>query len=132
MDVFGYHVHIYFDHGSSSEKDACILTEHAQAVSGELINEIIRYDELVGPHTKPNYALHIKKAGFAEIVGDLQLYNNGLSILIHPETGDDEVDHADRAMWIGKPVELNMEYFDCYCGSEYCPECEARRESDKR
>ncbi|MCE9507129.1 MAG: DOPA 4,5-dioxygenase family protein [Alphaproteobacteria bacterium] len=109
--VQGYHVHIYFEHGAPSEKLAEALAKRAGAQSGGKINETIRYNKLVGPHTKPNYALHIKPEGFAEIVGAMQLDSKGLSILIHPETSDEEKDHAERQMWIGKPVDLNMAFF---------------------
>ena len=109
--VQGYHVHIYFERGTPSEKLAELLAKRTEAKSGGKINEIIRYNKLVGPHTKPNIALHIKPEGFAEIVSTLQLDSKGLSILIHPETGDDEKDHAERPMWIGKSVDLNMAFF---------------------
>lgn len=116
--LYGYHVHIYFTPGQSSEKIAVTLTEEMEAEFHSHINEILVYRDLVGPHPQPNYALHIKTSGFAGIVGGLQLDNRELSILVHPETGNEEADHAQRAMWIGKPVALNMAYFhqtSCRC-----------------
>lgn len=109
--VYGYHVHIYYIVGQPSEKAGLALTKEIKTKHPSHINEILVYDDLVGPHPQANYALHIKTSGFTEIVGGLQLANQGLSILIHPETGDDEADHAQRAMWIGTPLSLNMGYF---------------------
>jgi len=110
--LYGYHVHIYFEHHQSSEEFAKLLTHTVSKNSKDKIKEILLYSKLVGPHTQPNYALHIKTEGFAEIVGALQLDNRGLSILIHPETGNDERDHAEYPMWIGKQLHLDMMYFD--------------------
>ena len=33
----------------------------------------------------------------------------GLTVFIHPITGDDILDHTDHAIWLGNQVELNYE-----------------------
>lgn len=111
LKVLGYHVHLYFEHGKPSEKVAKLLVSRIKKNSSDKIDETLVYSQLVGPHTQPNYALHIKTEGFLEIVSSLQLDSSGLSILIHPETGNDEQDHAERAMWLGKQLTLDMTYF---------------------
>jgi DOPA 4,5-dioxygenase len=46
---------------------------------------------------------------FSKVVPWLMLIREGLDILIHPETGDDVGDRADRALWLGNKLELNIE-----------------------
>ena len=33
----------------------------------------------------------------------------GLTILVHPSTGDDLVDHSERALWLGAALPLDLE-----------------------
>ena len=47
---------------------------------------------------------------FAKVVPWLMLNHEGLDILIHPETGDDVIDHTDHALWLGEKLELNIEF----------------------
>ncbi len=30
-------------------------------------------------------------------------------MLVHPETGDDVIDHTDHALWLGEKLELNID-----------------------
>jgi DOPA 4,5-dioxygenase len=39
----------------------------------------------------------------------LMLNRDGLTILLHPETGDDYTDHATHAVWFGEKLPLNLE-----------------------
>jgi hypothetical protein len=36
--------------------------------------------------------------------------HRGLSVLIHPETGDDPIDHLDHTLWLGNQLPLDIEY----------------------
>jgi DOPA 4,5-dioxygenase len=33
----------------------------------------------------------------------------GLDVLVHPETGEDYEDHAYHALWLGRPLALDLE-----------------------
>jgi DOPA 4,5-dioxygenase len=33
----------------------------------------------------------------------------GLTILVHPNTGDAYLDHAENALWLGEKLALNLE-----------------------
>jgi len=39
------------------------------------------------------------------------LNRDGLTILLHPGTGDDYADHADHAVWFGAMLPLRLEAF---------------------
>ena len=36
------------------------------------------------------------------------LERRGLTVLVHPETGHDLEDHRDRALWMGRVLDLNL------------------------
>ncbi|MEE9568592.1 MAG: DOPA 4,5-dioxygenase family protein, partial [Candidatus Binatia bacterium] len=40
----------------------------------------------------------------------LMLNREGLDVLVHPETGDNVSDHIDRALWLGKKLDLDVEH----------------------
>ncbi len=40
----------------------------------------------------------------------LALNRKGLTILIHPLTGDDLIDHTDYASWMGEQQVLNLDF----------------------
>ena len=46
---------------------------------------------------------------FAELVPWLALNRRGLTLLLHPETGDALADHSTHVMWLGESVELNLD-----------------------
>jgi DOPA 4,5-dioxygenase len=46
---------------------------------------------------------------FQRLVPWLMLNRSGLSILVHPSTGDDYEDHARFALWLGPALTLNLE-----------------------
>lgn len=110
-EVKEYHIHIYFGVNRDAEDRAQELTEDikklfpSEIVSAEKIGEI-------GPHTVKNYAIHIKKSGFATVIPWVQLNSRDLSILVHPDRNDDLRDHIGPSMWIGKAVEYNEKFFD--------------------
>ncbi len=47
---------------------------------------------------------------FGPIVQWLMLNREGLDVLVHPETGDNVIDHLDHALWLGKKLDLNVEH----------------------
>jgi DOPA 4,5-dioxygenase len=49
---------------------------------------------------------------FARFIPWLALNHQSLSVLIHPQTGDDYVDHSTHALWLGEKVPLDMGLFD--------------------
>lgn len=103
--IESYHAHIYYDGATKN-------------VAGELRREIERnfdvtmgrwHDSLVGPHPVSFYQVAFAKELFAPFVQWLSVNRRGLSILIHPNTGDGYEDHTDNMMWLGESLDLNAE-----------------------
>jgi aromatic ring-cleaving dioxygenase len=107
--VEGYHIHIYHDDFVSQFSADNILTQLQTLFPKHL--EANYKIGVVGPHLTKNIQIDITKEGFAEIVQWLQMNNSGLSILVHPETGDDAKDHLQNSIWINKELGYNMEFF---------------------
>ena len=69
------------------------------------------HEKLVGPHPRWSYQIAFEPSQFAELVSWLTLNREGLTVFIHPETGDDLVDHTDHTIWMGDMPDLNLEMF---------------------
>lgn len=67
------------------------------------------HDRPIGPHPQAMYQVAFSPEGFGEIVPWLMLNRQGLTILVHPGTGDDLGDHRDRALWLGEKLTLNLD-----------------------
>ncbi len=106
----GYHVHIYFEAGKESETNALEVSRQIAKFFPDAVDDIHRIGK-AGPHLQPNIAVAIKPESFGEVVGWLQRNSKGLSILVHPESGDDLKDHLESTLWLGKPVPLNLAFF---------------------
>ena len=69
-------------------------------------------DEPVGPHPLPMFQIAFKPDVFPDIVPWLMLKRAGLSILIHPETGNDVEDHRDHPIWLGPKLDLDISFLE--------------------
>lgn len=110
-DITAYHVHIYYKPGTQGETDAVNLAQEIDRRFPKAVEDAHRVGK-VGPHTEANIGVTITAQSFGEVVSFLQMNNKGLSILIHPRTGDELLDHGDAALWLGKPVAFNEKFFD--------------------
>ncbi|MBV8774564.1 MAG: DOPA 4,5-dioxygenase family protein [Deltaproteobacteria bacterium] len=103
--IRGYHAHIYYDH--TSRESAGRLREAIER-SFEVVMGRWR-DEPVGPHPQSMYQVKFEPAEFARIVPWLMLNRSGLAILVHPETDNAYLDHAENALWLGQKLNLRLE-----------------------
>lgn len=103
--IHGYHAHIYYDH--TSRETAGRLREAIER-SFEVVMGRWR-DEPVGPHPQSMYQVKFEPAEFARIVPWLMLNRSGLTILVHPETDNAYLDHAENALWLGQKLSLRLE-----------------------
>jgi aromatic ring-cleaving dioxygenase len=105
----GYHVHIYFDPNTYSNAVARVLESEMLSLFPQHINASSPVG-IVGPHTKDNIVVEINKDTVTDIVPWLQFNNRGLSILIHPESGDTLRDHENAGLWLNTPVAFNEDF----------------------
>lgn len=102
----GFHAHVYYDPGTRE-----IAARLRDAVAERFAVELGRWrEEPVGPHPKSMYQVKFAPDQFGLLVPWLMLNREGLDILVHPETGEDVGDHADRALWLGEKLQLNIEF----------------------
>ena len=95
--VKGYHAHVYYD--DNSYATAALIREQ---LSDRFSVKLGRWrDDPVGPHPRAMYQVAFKPDLFAAIVPWLKLNRAGLTVLVHPETGNDFLDHSEHSLWIG-------------------------------
>src|SRR5262245_16706598 len=105
--ITAYHAHIYYDVAGTKDR-AVWLRDQVAALFPEV--KIGRWhDELVGPHPQSNFQIAFPAGMLAKFMPWLMLNRDGLTILLHPETGDDYTDHATHAVWFGEKLPLNLE-----------------------
>jgi aromatic ring-cleaving dioxygenase len=102
-----YHAHVYYGPESARAR-AALLREHvAAAFPAAIIGRW--HDELVGPHTKSMYQIAFPAELLVSFLPWLMLNRDGLTILLHPETGDPYADHVEHAVWFGTMLSLRLD-----------------------
>jgi aromatic ring-cleaving dioxygenase len=90
-----YHAHVYYDPETTRDRAerlrARVAAEFPRVTLGRW------HDELVGPHTRSMYQIAFPADLLASFLPWLMLNREGLSVLVHPETGDDYRDHSAHA-----------------------------------
>ena len=67
------------------------------------------HDRPIGPHPRWSYQVAFAPALFGEIIPWLALNRDGLTVFVHPNTGDAIADHVDHAVWMGEMPALNLD-----------------------
>ena len=105
--ITGYHAHVYYD--AESKPLAAELRAEVEARFDMRMGRW--YDQPIGPHPMGSYQIAFAPALFAEIVPWLALNRRGLTVFIHPETGDHLADHRDHCLWLGQQREVDLSIF---------------------
>jgi aromatic ring-cleaving dioxygenase len=104
-----FHAHIYYDpaitRAAAERLRERVAAEFPQARLGRW------HDALVGPHTQSMYQIAFPSEMLGAFVPWLMLNRDGLTILLHPETGNDYRDHTAHAAWFGAVLPLRLEAF---------------------
>jgi aromatic ring-cleaving dioxygenase len=105
QEIRGYHAHVYYE--PSSRDSAAKLREQLERA---FTVEMGRWrDEPVGPHPQAMYQVKFDPAEFPRIVPWLMLNRAGLTILVHPDTGDAYQDHSQNELWLGEKLKLRLD-----------------------
>jgi len=102
-----YHAHIYYDPVSSRDRAARLRERVAAAFPEATLGRW--HDALVGPHLQSMYQIAFPCTLLASFLPWLMLNRDGLTILLHPGTGDAYADHTDHAVWFGAVLPLRLD-----------------------
>ena len=105
--ITGYHAHVYFDAETSDA--ARRLCTRAGDRFGLRIGR--HHEKSVGPHPRWSCQLTLPAPLFGQVIPWLMLNRAGLTVFVHPETGDALRDHRDHALWLGEKLELDLGVF---------------------
>jgi aromatic ring-cleaving dioxygenase len=104
-----YHAHVYYDpqrtRSRAERLRERVAAEFPHAKLGRW------HDELVGPHLQSMYQIAFPSRLLDSFLPWLMLNRDGLTILLHPETGDDLLDHTAHAAWLGAVLPLRLDVF---------------------
>jgi aromatic ring-cleaving dioxygenase len=102
--IHAYHAHVYYD--PAHTRDAAALLR--SWVEARFTVRMGRWHDMpVGPHPQAMYQIAFETALFSTLVPFLMLNRQGLTILVHPESGRPRDDHLIHAVWLGAVLELN-------------------------
>jgi DOPA 4,5-dioxygenase len=65
----------------------------------------------VGPHPQWSRQIDFEARTYPDLIEWLDAHRQGLTILVHGDTGDDLVDHTTHAWWLGEPDTLDPRMF---------------------
>jgi aromatic ring-cleaving dioxygenase len=102
-----YHAHIYYNPATTRELAARLRERVAAAFPQATLGRW--HDELVGPHTQSMYQIAFPTTLLASFLPWLMLNRAGLTILLHPGTGDPYTDHTAHAVWFGAVLPLKLD-----------------------
>lgn len=107
--IADYHVHVYYDPATTRGRAERLRERIAAAFPQAKLGRW--HDEMVGPHPQSMYQIAFPSEMLAQFVPWLMLNRDGLTVLLHPETGNNYADHSAHAAWFGAVLPLRLEVF---------------------
>lgn len=104
-----YHAHVYYDPASTRDRAERLRERIAASFPQAKLGRW--HDKLVGPHPQSMYQVAFPSEMLAAFVPWLMLNRDGLTVLLHPETGNAYRDHTAHAAWFGAVLPLRLEAF---------------------
>jgi aromatic ring-cleaving dioxygenase len=104
--IAGYHAHVYFNADTVAQARA-LCFDAAQRFPLKMGRV---HEKPVGPHPDWSCQLAFRASLFGEVIPWLAMHRAGLVVFVHPVTGNDLIDHRDRAIWMGavRPLDLSV------------------------
>jgi aromatic ring-cleaving dioxygenase len=103
--IHAYHAHVYYD-PEQTRAQAALLRAWVEARFPS-VRMGRWHDVKVGPHPRAMYQIAFETALFPTLVPFLMMNRQGLTVLVHPESGRPRDDHLIHALWLGAVLELN-------------------------
>lgn len=108
--------HIYYDDGTRDEANAlkrALLEEFPEyAKQGAIIVKQLPVEKAIGPHYDLFWEVDVARVDvFAKVLSWFVQRHGNLSVLVHPQTGFDLLDHTKHALWLGQKKELKTFIF---------------------
>jgi len=103
-EIENFHAHIYFD--AHEIETARALAEEARKRFGVAVGRF--HERPVGPHPRGSCQLTVAPEAFGELALWAALSRRGLTLFVHPTTGDEIADHTEHAIWFGQSESLDL------------------------
>ncbi len=103
-----WHAHVYYDAAQKPAAErlrAAIVARFPHLPLGRW------HDAPVGPHPRGSYQVIVEPEEFSDVVQWLAVARDGVTVFVHPETGDNLADHSDHVVWLGPSEDLNLDMF---------------------
>jgi aromatic ring-cleaving dioxygenase len=103
--MLDFHAHVFFDPDKPEwARKACAELPEA---TGAAVT--CWYDRPGGPLPGAQFQVELTSTQLGAVTEWLMLHREGMSVLLHPDTGDDLLDHTAHAVWFGTPLELRLD-----------------------
>ena len=112
--ITGYYAHIYYD--DASRADAAWVREELRRRFD--VNLGRWREHPVGPRPQAMSQVAFGANEFPQIVPWLMLNRRGLTVLVHPATGDGMADHDVYPLWLGQKLDLDVEFLRRFAQGE--------------
>jgi DOPA 4,5-dioxygenase len=106
LKIWSYHAHVYFKDALERSRAELLRERIGMRFSVQLGRW---HDREVGPHTQSMYQVAFAPELFASFVPWLMQNRLGLTILLHPNTGQPRADHMTHAFWFGAVLAVKEE-----------------------
>jgi aromatic ring-cleaving dioxygenase len=103
-----FHVHVYFETKDKELAQTCF----EKALLIDLFDTVKFQEQPIGPHPRGMVEMHFRDPCYDRVIDWVKTNQDGLTTMIHQDTGDDYKDHTEHIQWLGKPLTLNFSFFE--------------------
>ena len=102
-----FHAHLYYD--VERLPLAGSLRTRVQEKFGIFVGTL--HERNVGPHLTWSCQLTVPVELFTPVITWLALNRGAVDVFVHPDTGNDLLDHTAYVMWLGRSYDLKTDMF---------------------
>jgi DOPA 4,5-dioxygenase len=104
-----WHAHVYYN---AATRPTAEIVRAGLAVAAPLAQLGRWHDHPVGPHPHGSFQVAFELEQLPVVLPWLMLRRQGLTVLLHPETGDEIADHTVHAAWLGETLPLRLDMLE--------------------